>query len=753
MVRVGELIVMLGLIGGICCAQLYGETVSSESKVPQSGYWHNDFTLPQKIYKTAYDIDRLPMEERFLLLSLAGIVAKQTKAPQIMLITGGTEKQWYDRFEELYPGTIETVDWSPWKFIEYFKKYVQGYVVYTKSQGELGSTKGANLAGVKNAIMVCEEMVETAKKNGLKELGDTRKMNEVEIFDTSPDYYQYVGIVQGVPWNKQWPWNFYWWIATKTFVVCIDPSGWTEPKRSILRRVPKRAPASGWSTAVSEYELVNPLTQYGFGITAIAGARNLPLFSLIRPGIHFPIIEGMKPHKTYRDIQWEDDVHYACIYISDLGNHDILFHGWDFWNDPRRKDPMRGWATNYGIGVGLAHEYCPLLERYMFMTSTPFDGFISDCSGAGGYYFPDHWGIETTANALPLKSFIAKDAFNQKENGMNTYAIMCAESKDFDESILKDYTTTLGRPLGAIYYKHYPHEAFADTMTWIPDAEKNEVPIRGVDIVAWQGYKTPSQVADVINKKPHEGPPIDIKDYTYAFINLWSNFGKDGTLATLPDSMHSLASNLAPYVRPVTNEEYFLQMRLRMKPKETLTRYLAMLKNKLEELNSITPLTEASQNRNNLAKTQLTTAEKYLAQGNFQNCFNAAKDADKAVEISRLSYLTLTQQSAELVISVPTPAKPLFYYHPYELVDSPQSLKYKMQDWYIVEQFQIQVDKNEDFSNPTTNTFIKSDQYVMPNMSGPLYIRVRAQGREHHDWGVWSAPLKIATQEKYRLFQ
>jgi len=722
-----------------CSAENQLVSTGDLARPPQPvGYWTETFEMPPSLMKTSYDINILSMEDRFLLLSLGGILAKQSRQPRLLLTTSGGESVWLNEFSKCYDGSIYEVAWGPWKIIEQFLSQVSGYVVYTKSQGEVGTTKAANLAGALNAVMVCEEMVPQAQELGLTELGNVSPLSETQIFHMYPSYFQHLAIVEGMDWGWQWPWNFYWYIASKTFVLTIRADGWTTDKCGILPLIPQKGPVFGWSTAVSEHDLVDPLGRHGFGIVAGNAMGNLPVLYTPRPGEHFPILEGMQRHKTLRDLSWEDNVHYVSIYLSDMGNCDVIYRYWTFWDSPVRRDENRGWGFNAACPVGIAQEVFPIIYRHLYRTGTSNDFFFSEVSGAGGYFFPDHWSLDDP-EAPTLREHIARDAWNQAASGLNVFMIMVSGSTGFDPW-LSNYTETLGRPLGVVYYKHYPHEAFAYQMTWVPDERGWQVPVAAVDQVAWQGYRLPSEMAANVNTNVHLGAPNTRDHYTVAFVNYWSDFGPEGSRF---EAMKTFVSNLESWTRVVTLEEYFLTMRLRMRPAEFLSRFLDGLDECLRRLAQQTPPTCEAAVALQQAQGYRDQARQHLQQFHMRDCFLTAQQAEAAFERTRLSFIQVKQEGRSLQLRTAQPLAPQFYFHPYELVSATATLKFKARDLYLVRQFEIQLCESADFSEPFASEFITNDSYMLPEREGPYFGRVRAQGEEHGDWGGWSMIFQV----------
>jgi hypothetical protein len=205
----------------------------------------------------------------------------------------------------------------------------------------------------------------------------------------------------------------------------------------------------------------------------------------------------------------------------------------------------------------------------------------------------------------------------------------------------------------------------------------------------------------------------------------------DSPYTGIVDQIYSSASQMSSYVRVVRPDEFLMQMRLRLKSTQELTNYRANLNGTLNQLSGMTaPTGDASANLVTAAATW-SQASPALISSNPSQAFSYLQQADQQTEVARLSFLSVTTSGSTCILSCPDEASPLYFF----------SVRETDSTALPVRQYEVQIANNASFSSPVVDTYITSSTYPSPGLG--FYIRARAQGDAHGDWGAWSASLLV----------
>ena len=127
--------------------------------------------------------------------------------------------------------------------------------------------------------------------------------------------------------------------------------------------------------------------------------------------------------------------------------------------------------------------------------------------------------------------------------------------------------------------------------------------------------------------------------------------------------------------------------------------------------------------------------------------FASAKQADALAEQARLSYVASTKPNPVLFrLNTPPPAQPLYYFERNEVDPSVPSAA----------AFRVQIAGDAAFSQILRDdTVTDTASYPVPaGMPSRFFLRSKAQGRSHADWGEWSQTVEVnpATVDHWQLF-
>ncbi|HBG25588.1 MAG: hypothetical protein A2Y10_04950 [Planctomycetes bacterium GWF2_41_51] len=727
--------------------KIYLSNLSVKTLEPISYY--PKFNNPSTLYVTTWNINDgvIPIEHKYIAMTLAGIMCKQTGTPQLCLRFSWPAWQWEQDLINRAPSmgiTVQNVPTFPWGLVSNFKSYISGYVLYNPTS-ELEVSKAVNLAGMLNAIPCANTPAEiaSATSRGLAQVGDVRNMTERDVFEVNPSYWSNIMIGGAGQWSNHW-WHpaRYDAVARKWFIVNIDANGWTEDRLTFLDTVPNEQPVYGWSTMQNEDLTVGPMTRRGFSIMS-PGPINGPVIQLLRPGTAYPYSNLQPKHRTLANITWEDNVHYVCMALSDTGNINYFWRGWPFstteWAAPGRNDPNRGWGFTWNRPMGIGADMFAADYNYVSSTSTKWDFFASDCSGYGGYYYPDWYGTNRTAS---LQSHIARDR-DYSDIAQVCGIVMFHEMANLT-NFPNEFLNGNSKPLGYVGFKYVPYTSYGGTVNWKPKVYTNEhyidnVPIVGMDYFVYDRFR-PQQCVDALNSKTANDPVDNINDFSYVLINCWTDFGAEGRQFSVGKYIYD---NTNSSMRFVTLEEYFLQLRLRLKTRETLSRWFDQLQNKLLEFEAAANKPQEAINHISSARTHINSGKINLNTASTAGPYygwQGGKYAYQELEKARLCMHSTTETAANTFnLNIPQPVDQMFYLYPYQLswiTNFDTDLKFQLQDRFILKAVRVQESTTSNFSTIAADYTITSlPIHITGNNQ---YIRIKVQSALTDEWSeIW----------------
>jgi hypothetical protein len=152
--------------------------------------------------------------------------------------------------------------------------------------------------------------------------------------------------------------------------------------------------------------------------------------------------------------------------------------------------------------------------------------------------------------------------------------------------------------LGIFAFQYYPYSAGKGAIRWVKGIQGDEVPIVSCRFTIWAQTgrprdATPAAVANHLNALPKAGETLADDAFSWVMIHAWSRFRRASKGAPLdseekdvppdkvsPDSARGYepgiwaAERLDSKVKPVTASELLMRIRLRLKPRTTLTSWL-----------------------------------------------------------------------------------------------------------------------------------------------------------------------------------
>lgn len=330
----------------------------------------------------------------------------------------------------------------------------------------------------------------------------------------------------------------------------------------------------------------------------------------------------------------------------------------------------------------------------------------------------------------PISMHMSRFQSFMRKSGYNSIMVNAQDWNDTDW--MEDGILCTDRLAGIFFTQYSDYAAGKGQIKWFKDSQGRQTPVVSARYKLWRGFETPESIAARLNASPYTGEPRTDSHYSVIMVHLWSDF--DDTPDEypydrgLPPTHRSIALLNTDRVRVVKPEEMLLIMRLRRHPEEVIGEYLESLQEKMQELEQLSPPTTAAAAALEMAGVALNAATELFAIHSNREAFNQAQEADRLVEIARLSFLDLLPDGDAVRLICPAPTRPVFYF----------SLQEVEPDALPVQEYQLQFSETADFTVVTRDLTLRNDRVVL---SDDFYVRIRAKG-DQGDWGNWSRVIR-----------
>src|SRR5271157_1039371 len=166
--------------------------------------WWPVQTFPKAVVRTANQQDfpepRIPLQ--MMVQSVAGLAAKavnEGRGNELVWVNNGDGdlEKWHARLLASHPDLATPGAFEPWELVDRYAKQgiIKGYILYRRGQskGEGNASRpdmncsvnvATSLAGLRDGIIVDEELEPAAKAHGLKLLLDVREKTQQWCFQT-----------------------------------------------------------------------------------------------------------------------------------------------------------------------------------------------------------------------------------------------------------------------------------------------------------------------------------------------------------------------------------------------------------------------------------------------------------------------------------------------------------------------------------------------------------------------------------------
>ena len=400
------------------------------------------------------------------------------------------------------------------KTFSLFKDEFRGYIIWDKER-PVTLDIAFTLAGLKDAVVLSEDLLPLTEGSGLPLIADLRKMfsgmSDPEVFrrafdryrkECSPDMLVWLGGESG---NIRKPAVADWGIMHKAFFADLS----TEEKdtveyelsQKIFSSYPPMSILYGWHVygKDKERDYVKLASRYGLRVEGLHTLPNISFVSQIplEKDFSFRNNHSLKKGEKYKP---EKKVYISCVQTDCLGL--------GAWNRPGRGKIPYAWEVTMNW-----YHIAPVLLEYFYSQATPRDYFIGSLSGPG-YIYP---------KAVPdsiLPSLLDSAWSLMKSLDLNVFEIM-----DYSEGATLEGNTDLTKKVTDAYYAHMPEaigfiNGYAPAFTF---TVRNKVPL-----VSYDYYLDPARsVEDAIKDIRTLAALNPVRPYFLLMhVRQWNDIGK-----------------------------------------------------------------------------------------------------------------------------------------------------------------------------------------------------------------------------------
>jgi hypothetical protein len=381
-----------------------------------------------------------------MMISLQGLANK--KGPNVYLLYQNWPFTYvnsvYDFYKDRRFYTFKELR-TPADALHALKNFARGYVVWDKAV-RTSLIVAYTVAGLEDAVVVSEDLIPLAEKEGLKPVEDFRGkftgQSDAQIYSWAYDKYwnrcsrEFIIWLGGEHGNVMKPAVADWGICKQVFFndLSTRPTDTAEYALAnrLLREMKPMSMVMGWHSYAKdlEEEHVKLTSTYGHRVEGLNTLPNLSFSAQIpvSPGFTFKNNNHVKPG--------EHPVPQKKVYISCIQTDGV---GLGAWLEPGRGEIPYGWEVlmNYTW-------MAPGMAEYFYSMATPNDYFIGCLSGPG-YLYPK----AVPPKLLPKLIAIARDQ-------MKTLDLRVFETMDWSEGAEATGNTDLTKRVLDAYYNGMP---------------------------------------------------------------------------------------------------------------------------------------------------------------------------------------------------------------------------------------------------------------------------------------------------------
>ena len=560
--------------------------------------WWPTQTFPKAVIRTTnqQEFPEPRVALQMMVQSVAGLAAKavnEGRGDELVWVNNGDGdlEKWYARLLARHPELATPGAFAPWELVDRYTRQgiIKGYILYRRDQskGENNTDRpgmnctvnvATSLAGLLDGIIVDEELERDAKARGLRLLLDVREKSQLWCFQTYKNQFNRRALCFQDP---RAPHVRDLAIAQKVFTAY----GNGEPASLAMAWLEPLSPILGWNCG-DEFENTDLSTRFGDIQTASNWSLNLPVLMAGTEKTASPKVKCLDP----RTIDWTDQ-RSAVAFVDTDGDNVQWLEGNFFGNDSYWGNPARG-KIPFGWSCCFAHlaQLCPEAIEFAQATQSPNDSFIE---WGGGYYYPDHFGLNRSNRWELLAQHARRTWAMMKQT--NTRIVGFNFTRHDSADALKAcevFASQTDGLLAILAFQYDRYEAGAGKIFWVKDRNGIEVPVITARYSIWEHENgrersgTPAKVAREIRQTVENTPSGDLPRYDWVIAHAWSWFkkssGDDENAEDMPQENAAAqggergyapvmwcAQRLPADIRIVGPEELIWRIRMKHNPQQT----------------------------------------------------------------------------------------------------------------------------------------------------------------------------------------
>lgn len=455
--------------------------------------------------------------EQTMISTLQGIVASKSH-DQIYIISDSEPdyKTWLEDLKSNYNIKYKMIK-NPWKLLNKFKSYVDGYILYTTFNAP-SINNACSLASLKNSLAIDEAIEDKVNESGLTNLiEDCRDTDKYWAYNTLWNSGLNHSIVLEISPDKPMALRDY-AITSKSLMFYEDDITDSSLRETIFKSMDDNGHCLGWGP--DEHTNVTIASQCGIDMVAADWSYNISVLS------SYPSTPQKQKENT--DFKEEDGVHYVTFIMSDGDNQQWMlgsnYSSKNWYGSPYRGNFNLGWSIN----PSLYYLAPTVFNKYYASASSSkyFDNFVTAPSG-NGYMYPSKFPI----NKLDSYTSILND-YMKKVN--QNYVLILDDKALYKTNVWDKYT--LHDNINGLFYLNYDkNNSYEGKIIW-----SNNKPVISCRDLLWWQLESETDLINNINDRINLGY-TDIKNpnsYTFVYVHVWSN-----TMDNVNDVINKLNHN------------------------------------------------------------------------------------------------------------------------------------------------------------------------------------------------------------------
>lgn len=441
--------------------------------------------------------------ERTMVSSLQGLVNGHCSFQIYTLNSAQPDyKIWLEDLKNNYNVSYEILQ-DPWKLLNIYKDYIDGYVLYSnKLQKDPSINNACSLASLNESIVVDETIESKVRDNGIiKVKGDCRNtdeswaynnlwnkgLNHSTVIELSPDK---VAALRDYA------------IMTKSLVFYEDSIDKTTLRDKIFFSMKDNAICLGWGP--DEFINVSTASKYGVSVVAADWSYNLTTLSAFRS---LPITK-----KSSLMLPKKKNSHYVTFIMSD-GDNQQWNLGTNYGSTKWYGSPSRG-KLNLGWSMSPSLYYLAPTVFDLYYKSISNDNinnnFIVSPSG-NGYMYPSKF------ERNKLKTYI--NTLNEYMQKVDEKYVAIIDDSAFNNIDLWNNFTEKTNIQGLFYLDYHRHDKFQGEILW-----SNNKPIVSCRDLLWNTLENEDELVKKINDRVNLGQvnACNPDAFTFVYVHAWS---------------------------------------------------------------------------------------------------------------------------------------------------------------------------------------------------------------------------------------